>query len=64
MGEAAFIDREIWIAGDKRWQQHSLQVNHDPECLLGCLSCFTLSATGKDERKQEKIWSYSSFPKN
>lgn len=54
MGEAAFINREIWIAGDERSDQRSSQVNHDPEALLGCLSCFTLSATGKEERKQEK----------
>jgi len=30
MGEAAFIDREIQIAGDERSGQCSSQVNHDP----------------------------------
>lgn len=54
MGEAAFIVREIQIAGDERSEWHSSHVNHDPEPLLGCLSCFILSATGKDERKQER----------
>lgn len=53
MGEAAFINRKIWIAGDEGSEWCSSQVNHDPEPLLGCLSCFTLSATDKDERKQE-----------
>lgn len=36
-----------------KWSEwHSSQVNHDPK-LLRCLSCFTISITGKDERKQE-----------
>lgn len=51
MGETAFIDREIWFVGDKRTEWCSSQVNHDPEPLLVHLSCFTLTATSKDERK-------------
>lgn len=52
-GRGCIYRKGNWIPGGERSEWHGSQVNHDPKLLLKCLSYFTISVTGKDERKQE-----------